>query len=201
MSMRLPLSSCLLQHCYPHAHSTLSPELRSHASVPARCQSQHLCRPATISHNCMWLQVYTIDSHSTASTILSDLDTALQTSHLQGNEILSNLRVVIFASAKHVFSALRDIAASPSGQRYPIALLPVGRSNDISRVSGWGNVVKGDWHADATVPDLLSAVTCAPKIKVDYWRMRVSAADKSSIKNLPRSFRSLGNKVHLFLTC
>ena len=92
---------------------------------------------------------------------------------------------------------LQDIVKSDAGQRFPLALLPVGRSNDISRVSGWGNVSKGDWLSHATIPDLLSAVTAAPEVKVDYWRTRIATADKSMLKHLPKSFSSIGKEVRI----
>ena len=90
---------------------------------------------------------------------------------------------------------VQDVAASDGGQRFPLAILPVGKSNDVSRVSGWGNVSKGDWHSRATVPDLLSAVTAAPEVRVDFWRTRIASADKSMLKGLPKSFMELTKEV------
>lgn len=64
-------------------------------------------------------------------------------------------------------------------------------------MSGWGNVSKGDWLSHATIPDLLSAVTAAPEVKVDYWRTRIATADKSMLKHLPKSFSSIGKEVRV----
>ena len=65
---------------------------------------------------------------------------------------------------------MQDVAASImiGGQRFPLAILLVGKFNDVFHASGRGNVSKGDWHSRATVPDLLSAVTAARTVRADF---------------------------------
>jgi hypothetical protein len=137
--------------------------------------------------------VYELSSHRTPASVLDELADHFKTSHLD-TTVTEKLRIVLFANSRHVFSTLKDVVNSSAGQRYPIALLPVGRSNDISRVSGWGNVFKGAWESAATVPDLLSAVAAAPQVKVDYWRARVATDNKALLKYLPKAF-SAGKEV------
>ena len=60
---------------------------------------------------------------------------------------------------------MQGIAGAEVPPAFPLAVIPVGKANDVSRVSGWGNVAKGDWHSHATVPDLLSAVSAAPQVR------------------------------------
>ena len=88
-------------------------------------------------------------------------------------------------------AVMQDIVASDDGQRFPLAILPVGKSNDISRVSGWGNVSKHIWNSRVIVPDLLSAVTAAREVRVDFWRTRLASADQGLLKDLPPSFIKL----------
>lgn len=109
----------------------------------------------------------------------------------------ANTRVVLFANCRGVYKALQDIAASECGQYYPIGLLPLGKSNDVSRVSGWGNVHKQDWTKRSTAPDLVSAITVAPEVKVDYWSVRAASSDRGSLEKMPASFKKEGKDVRL----
>ena len=80
---------------------------------------------------------------------------------------------------------MQAIAAAEVPPAFPLAVIPVGKANDVSRVSGWGPYHKANWAEAATVPDLLSAVAVAPEVSVDYWRVRLATLDKTLLKDTP----------------
>jgi hypothetical protein len=138
-------------------------------------------------------QVFDI-SQETAPIVLKQVADKLDAANVD-SVTQANTRVALFANCRGVYKALQDIAASQGGQYFPIGLLPLGKSNDVSRVSGWGNVHKQDWSKPSTAPDLVSAITMAPEVKVDYWSVRAASSDRASLDKMPAAFKKQGKDV------
>ena len=85
---------------------------------------------------------------------------------------------------------LQNIEFGNPSRRFPLALLPISKSNDVSRAVGWGSVYKQDFREEHVVPDLLSAIAAAPPVKVDCWNVRIMTSDKRALGDAVTSFRT-----------
>jgi uncharacterized protein YlxP (DUF503 family) len=97
-----------------------------------------------------------------------------------------------------VVPVVQSIEVSNPKHRFPIAVVPIGKSNDVSRAIGWGSVYKNDFRVDQVVQDVLTSVAAGPPVKVDCWNVCVASSDKKSLRDLPRSFA--GDEVSLMST-
>jgi hypothetical protein len=85
-------------------------------------------------------------------------------------------------------AVVQSIEVGNPRHRFPIAVVPIGKSNDVSRAIGWGSVYKQDFHNSAVIPDVLSAVASGPIVSVDCWNVSAASSDKKALRDLPRSF-------------
>lgn len=86
--------------------------------------------------------------------------------------------------------ALQNIEFGNPTRRFPLALLPISKSNDVSRAVGWGSVYKQDFKEEHVIPDLLSAIAAAPPVNVDCWNVRIMTSDKRALGDAVASFRN-----------
>ncbi|PAV56974.1 hypothetical protein WR25_19636 [Diploscapter pachys] len=98
-----------------------------------------------------------------------------------------NVRILIAGGDGTICSTL-DVVDS-LGHKGPVAVLPLGTGNDLSRVLGWGK----QCGSDINIIQLLADIQNAQVVNVDRWRIRIEPT--GGRRTLPMKTVSMTNYI------
>jgi len=122
-------------------------------------------------------QVYDLSEYR-PDKVLSKIWSNLQHQEQQGNQraavVRSRLRILACGgdgTAAWIFKVIRELDLQPQP---PVAIMPLGTGNDLSRSFNWGAVFENGWiNGHASIYSTLKRVADAQVTNLDCWRLRL----------------------------